>query len=393
MRNWAKELLIISLVIGLGSLGFVVGCGQSTDTSTTTTTIPSLSISGTVNFATTSDGIKGGVDVSVTASPTVIATASADANTGTYEVSGLSPGTYTLIASKDGWSIPNMLVTVESAGLTDRNFTANPTNWDVSFISGNPDLNKVASEEISGNNIVIIGKGAGASYYQSTDGGGTWNSGQATTDADSMLDVFLPAPDSIYFFCGSGLVRESSDNGSSWGAIGYITVEAPSIYTKDFASTGNPTSENVGTNGKLYHADDGFTFTEAGDNVTGFNAVAAWVYSGSIYRVAVGDSGKLRYYDGSNWNIKDYSGAVNFQDVHEGESWAAGERYVTVAGCSAADSQGVIFGMWPSTSSGNIILQGVPYSLNGIWSPSTAIDTSHAGVIVVGDNGLILIGK
>jgi hypothetical protein len=389
MRNWKMALLAMGLI---GAVSVMVGCGQGGGT--TTTTLPSPSISGTVNFATTSDGVKGGVDIMVTASPTVIATTSADANTGTFEVSDLDPGTYTLIASKDGWTIPNVVVTLESSALADQDFTANPTEWDVSFISGNPDLNKVASEELSGNNIVIIGKVTGASYYQSTNGGGTWNSGQATTDADSMLDVFLPSPNNIFFFCGSGLIRNSSNNGSSWNVMGILTIDAPSVYTKDFASTGNPTSENVGTNGKLYHTDDGSNFIKPGIDEPGFNAVTGWRDSSNIIRkVAVGEAGKIRYYDGSGWNNQDCPAPVIFQDVDAGE-WSGEQRYVTMPGYLTTDSQGVIIGIWPeSTTGGNVILAGVPYKLNGIWSPSGANDTNHSGVIVVGDNGLILKGK
>lgn len=396
MKNWIIGLLAIGLM-GAGIV--MVGCGQSTDTTTTTTTTTTLySISGKVNFASTSDGIKGGVDISVSDSSTVVATTSADVNTGTYEVSGLSAGSYTLSTSKEGWTISDIVATIESASLTNEAFTADPTDWDVSFISGNPDLYKVSSGEVYGvPTIAIIGAGSGGLdlCYTSTDGGGSWNSVQATSDATvRFLDVSLHTTQHIYIFDNKGYARGST-NEVDWTVTGPMVLEAPNVYLQDYAGTSPQTQEAVGMNGKLYRTDDSAAnFYEAGDGVTGFKGVAAWPYSGDIYMVAVGESGKIRYYDGSSWNNQDCPGPIVFQDVSFGDSLAGGQRYVTMAGYATTDSQGVIMGIWPeSTSGGNEILTGVPYKLNGIWSTLDANDTNHSGVIVVGDNGVVLIGK
>jgi len=77
--------------------------------------IPSIEVTGTVNFAWTTDGVKGGVYLSYSG-PTTGETLS-DQISGSYQIANCQSGTYTIVATKEGWATTTEAVVVNGVSV------------------------------------------------------------------------------------------------------------------------------------------------------------------------------------------------------------------------------------------------------------------------------------
>ncbi len=402
MRNWVIGFLIFGLI----GMGFVIsGCQDSLDfltttttlpattittattstsTSTTTTTVPSYSIFGGVKFVATSDGIKGGVDILVTASPTLVATTSADPNSGAYEVSGLSPGTYTLIASKDGWTIPSIIVEATSASQQNQDFSAEPSGWEVLRVGGGETLTYVSSMSTSGNlpgTMFAAGGGSstllGAGFpYTYTN----WSDVPSNPTTDALIYVRDWGTEGIGIIDRAANVYVSTDEAASF--VYSFTITNETLAALELYGAG--TAEAVTESGKLIRIEEGLA------GYSDFPTLPAGHYNdvvsdGTIIEVA-GNGGicKISADGGSNWsdigNISDQT----TEDLMAINLWGTYGIITT--------SNGSIFITSSSGESWNQDLSGVPYPLNGIFK-APIMPSNLSGMFVVGGNGLIMRRK
>jgi hypothetical protein len=372
MRNM---ILAFFMILGLGFLGLVAGCGggeqpaTTTTTSTTTTTLL-YSISGQVNFVTTNAGIKDGVDISVIGP--VTKTATADSSTGTYEVTGLPVGYYTLLATKENWTIPNITAEITSSNIASKNFSAAPTNFDVDLTTfSGVNLNKIGSGE---SGIVMIIPTSGSTIRKSLDGGQTWSTASVSAESLTLYEVMEGGTAGTFVTMDSQGRGWLSSNTTDWAVAALITLEAPSVYCKSYSFAAENTAEAVGTNGKLYHTDNqAVSFSESCGGTTGLKSVCAW-RDGSHKIIAVGDS-VVKYYDGSLWTSPTTSRSYNDVDRYPSNSVVVISNERIYVG-NLADL------------SFTLLLGGVPYNMNGIYCSLVS-----GKITVVGDNGLYLKSK
>jgi len=167
------------------------GTTTTTTTTSTTTTTMNHSISGTVNFATTSDGIKGGAVISLTSAETVVATTAADVDDGTYAFSSVAAGSYDLSASKEGWTIPSITVEILSEDQANSDFAANPTGWTIQIVDSET---WETATSLEGKVYVA---GTGPVVWKSIDEGSSWE--VAITDSNSAESI-------VKMFAGGGRI-------------------------------------------------------------------------------------------------------------------------------------------------------------------------------------------
>ncbi|MFC1637614.1 hypothetical protein ACFL1W_01200, partial [Candidatus Margulisiibacteriota bacterium] len=354
-----------------------------TTTTTTTTTIPSFSISGTVNFVTTSDGIRGGVDITVTESSAVVDSTSAEATSGTYEVSGLDAGTYTLIASKDGWTIPTIEVVISSADLSDQDLTAEPTSWEVLRVGGGEVLKDACSMEVLQafrGDMFAIGSGSSVLLSAEAAAPTSWSAWPSPT-TEALVETREWADSWLYVI--DRLATAYRNNSSGWTSIGAFTNEA--VAALDLGT--NFTWEAVTEAGKLIRSEDqGVSYTDISPSGK-FVRDVRLLDGEDDECVAVGDGGYVGHRYSDSWlnRTSDIT-----EDLTGIEIWDIGGSEKTMV----VSTNGTIY-VTTDTKFEHFTadLSGIPYALNGV----RGMDMKHAvfpsGAVVVGNNGLIMRRK
>ena len=143
-------LLLVCCLFGLAAL--LNNCGGSgtvtTTTTTTTTSFPTgnLTLSGGINFANTNDGLRGGVAVTLSTANASISTTTG--SSGTYAFNNIAAGTYTLSATKLGWTITGESVTLTTSNAA-KSLPAYPTFWEILRVGDGKTLNSIAFSPIS----------------------------------------------------------------------------------------------------------------------------------------------------------------------------------------------------------------------------------------------------
>lgn len=406
MRNLILAVLIGIVLIGLVML--VTQCGQvaeeptttttttttssttttggpTTTTSTSTTTTTTLfSISGKIGFATTSDGIKGGVELYLTASPTVIATTTANATDGTYSFTGLEPGTYTVVASKAGWTISDESSTISSANVT-RNLAAYPTSWEVLRVGGGESLKDICSSEsvsaFAGTLFAVGGSSSVMLTAEASDPTNWMSTSSPTTDA--LVEIYDgPGGNNLIIYSyAAGLY---TNNGGGWVFVATATSE--SVVAMDQATS--RTAEAVTATGKLLRTEDQLV------TLIDISPAGAFVRDVRILDndedkcVAVGNSGVVgdRYDSGSGstWHNRTSDITEDLTGIEVWGSSGSEKTMVVSSGGNIYVTEDTKFEHF------TVDLGGVPYSLNGVRGTDMKHAVFPSGAVVVGDNGLIL---
>jgi len=362
------------------------GGTTTTTTSTTTTTLPS--ISGQVLFHTSSAGVKGGVDISLTQTGTLIAAATADAVNGTYTLLDIPAGTYTIVASKDGWTIPSLTATVAAAALTNQNFTAEVTNWDVKNLGGLPgnvgaNANLVSSIILTGNGKIYIVGGDGSNSVILYSGlpvtGETWTAASGNPTSESLVGVGLFTPTSLGICDRLGNLFFGTAETSVWNFSKNVSTEPISFYATNAIS--GLTWETVTESGKVV-----LTSKAAAYDITpsGVNPIKALYTNVNIGYVA-GSNGALRKSAGSIitnpaaiiWNSQ--GNIVTSDDL---------SAFAIFGSASIVGSnQGSIWTSSDTAATYSMEASGIPYSILGSRIPTL---NSLTGAYVFGSNGLIM---
>jgi hypothetical protein len=313
----------------------------------------------------------------------VVDSTTANTASGTYEVSGLDPGTYTVIASKDGWTIADIEVVVSSADKTGQNFSAEPTSWEVLRVGGGQILKSVCSiEALAAYRGEMFAVGSGSSVLLSAEASTptSWSTWPSPTP-EALIDTREWANNWLYVV--DRLAAAYRNNGGGWIPIGTFTNEA--IVALDIGT--NSTWEVVTETGKLVRTEDqGASYTDispSGKFVRNVHLLDNELDT----RVAVGNGGYVgRRHSGGSWVtcISDIT-----EDLTGIEIWDIGSEKTMVV-----SSNGSIYVTTDSKFQHfTVDLSGVPYSLNSV----RGTDFKHAvfpiGALVVGDNGLIMIRK
>ena len=247
------------------------------DFTATASTIPTYTISGTVNGAVISG-------VTITLAGTSSGSALTDAS-GHYSFSGLANGSYTITPSKTGYTFSptTVSVTVNNADMTGQSFTATAITTPTYTISG-----RVSGDVVSGVTITLTGTGSSS---LTTDSSGNYSfSGAANgsyTITPSMSGyTFSPASISI-------MVNNANVTGKNFTAAAITTatyiiagtvsgdVKAGVTINLSGAKAASTTTDSIGnysfsgiSNGihTITPSKTGYTFSPASISVSVYNA-------------------------------------------------------------------------------------------------------------------------
>ena len=377
MRNWRISiwaLIGISVLIGI----YTSGCSTVTSTATTTTTTTTAtttttltySISGRVCFVSTAESGVKNVPVVAVVGLGRTASTTPDADTGTYSFSGLLPGYYTVIASKEGWTIPPIFVTVSGASKTDQNFVALPSNWVLVKRAG-LDLDDITSMEGTDNALQgnMYAVGSNGIILKSEDGGSSWAAIPSPT-TEALISASSWGPYGLGIvnrLAGSFSTTEANTQVNSWVYYGILTTES----IADISFYSGTSWEVVTETGKVLRAlNSGESFSDLDVGI--FANDVQSISANDV--VAVGDGGAARVYNGSSWSSLNVGTTEDLMAI-----------FVRGTDGIITSSNGTIF---RSTDSGNTWsedLDGVPCSLRGVY-----IGPGNASAFVVGGDGLIM---
>ncbi len=354
----------------------------TTTTTSTTTTLPTYLISGTVNFATTDDGIRGGAVITLeAASSVVITTTNAAVSDGTYSFGNVDPGNYSLLISKSGWTISSIEVVVTAESRTDQDFTANPDGWTIQNIGGGITLETITVDTIEAIAYAAGVDGVDPIVLSSPTGSSAWSEALTSyNSAESIVKIYFTLTGRhkiLTIFDRVVMAFVSFSPYDTLTPAAMLTSEA--ITDLDFIS-GTATYEVVTETGRLLHCDDLTNWsdiTPTGKSINGVDMIATTI------RFAVGDDGYIATkFAGSAWFS--YSGLLkttdNLREIAISINFGSDFFAIIVS------DNGSIF-----TSTGLItwdqVLSGLPYALRGIYAANT---TNLSGAYVVGENGLIM---
>lgn len=427
--KWILLGLAVFMVIGIGLA--LVGCetvgpiettttinvttttttttAQATTTTTTmgptTTTFTLPFISGQVKFHDASwAGVKGGVEIglaSASAPETIIATTSANSNTGSYSFIDLTAGTYVLYAVKEGWTIPSIEATTSSS---NAHFIADPTSWEVKYYDANIQLDTIGRFDTA---IRLAGgsNASGAYLLYSNDTGESWSVISAPATIQSLVHVsakYTTTPSLALLGWravdaqGNVWATSSTTNFDvfPWEIVGQLTDQA--IIDANYASNDDqsfpPNWFIVTTSGQFIRIQSGSFYV---DETAQFQNGGTSVPLGCIYNRAVGrDPGKARGWVNKEglwqWSDLDVDGSLTSAEA-DLESLSAIHSQSSVGIITSLD--GSIYTTTSFLTFSNWVkeLSGVPYALKGCWLQRGAITPENA--IVVGENGLIMRRK
>ncbi len=347
----------------------------------TTTTIPytgpTYSISGKVLFATTSDPVKGGVEVYNNAPFTPHLLATADAQTGEFTITGCPPGMYTLNGNKSNWTVdPKYMVQVTNSDVTGQNLTATPEKWQILHVGGGS-LNTINSYQ-SGDPLVA-GGGASSVLLKSSDPYTGWNSVSSLPTSQKLVTILGKAPFTI--IDRTAWAYSSTDECNSWtlanlsafGITNPITNEA--ISDLELLLGGKV---YVTETGKLIKSTSNTSFsdvTPAGAFINGFLRDSI----GAINITVVGNNGATyrTTNGGSTWTaLGVFPASATLESLSQGYFGESGKGLIVSA-------NGTIFQTFNGGATWEEALSGIPYPLYGINMP-------EIGTFVVGGNGLIM---
>jgi len=371
-------------------------------TATTTTTIPPISsgsIAGEVKFATRNIGVKGNTYISYTGAAS--GATRANSATGTYEISGLSDGTYDLTVTKEGWTTSAETVVLTTSAI--QHFSIIPANWEVHFIEST-NLNGISLYSVGNRrNYFIVGdsgKAYGLSVTAASPLGINW-SGVQTIDTGSTSDNYV----SIGQPGGGGVITKFFALTSS--GLGYeVTYEAwndwgASPNMPDVQLTNITSDMQVGRYGSYYLcfvSSDILKYSYMGSPMT-WETMSGSANSDLRDQSRRYDDGIL-YLCGANGKL-----AVTAAST---ESNPATNSVTEITGFPAAEQLNGIsvdYYSFVVTEQGNIYVTTTPntgssyttdpspstYGLSGIPYALNAIYDNGEAKYVVGDNGLLMI--
>lgn len=371
---------------------------STTTTTTTTTTTVLAMIAGKVKFAGTNDGIRGGVEIVYTGAVSGVVTA--DAATGTYEITGLSAGSYNLSARRPDW-----LTSSESFSLGDTaaHLALYPMSWEV-IKTGTETFNSIASSDATGK-MYLCGTDAGGQgiVYICNDPTNlaSWSNytygGCPTPEAGvNLLSVKLAERGAMPF----GIVLSDAKSGI-W-ATGTLESDAFAFAS---APITNPLVQNIPGATALYNiafADGQFVIPDDGklyyttDFGNSFSALSGeadtywrglFAYNGSNPDVLLaGTGGRVRYYTAGAWTTS------AFQIGDGTETLGAAVIVIGVGGGDAAlgSENGSIYycrGSLDVPTDWHRVLSGIPYPIRAFYAQD---DGGGAGALAVGGGGLIM---
>jgi hypothetical protein len=232
----------------------------------------SVTIGGTTTFSIS--GSAGTASATLTAGTE---SATSDAS-GSYTISGLAAGTYAVTPSKSGctFSPASQSVTITSASVTGKNFTASCGSGDVPLTSG----------------VALSGQSVAASawkYYYVTVPSGATSLVFATTGATADIDIYTQSggkPTSASYACrpytGSGneTCTHSSPAAGTWW-VGVYGYEAGSFTITATVASSTPTysiSGSAGTSGATLTAGTSSATSDASNAYT-ISGLAAGTYT------------------------------------------------------------------------------------------------------------------
>jgi hypothetical protein len=310
-----------------------------TTTTTTTTAAPTYSGSGKVVFPGTTDGIRGGVTMTMVGPITKVTTS--DVNTGAFAVSGLPAGTYTITYTKPTWITTTETANV-SADISGLAIPLYPVSWEVLRVGGAGVYDDIISSEVKYPGLIIaVGSISGTSYYSTAEPPYTsWvnTAGYATTEPfvtvdDDVASIYLTGrqgscfADGIYIY---QITTEAILKASYWGDISWEVLTAADnkvwrtvdggltfrdlnpgispldIVTRNYGATVIVAGENGGAKSSINASDaiptwsglPGLTALAGSDDLATINTTGAIAVAGST-------SGQIFYSSntGANWQL------------------------------------------------------------------------------------------
>ena len=404
-RNFTSSFWLLFIIIFSGALSFnLSGCGNglqskptpaptSTPSPSPTASPETYSISGKVLFASTTDGIRDGVTITISGE-TATYTTTTEIDTGTYEVTGLGSGEYRIYGYKNGWTISNINTTIDASSLTSQNITAEPNFWTVSYIGGSNA--NIVSVDGYRNELTAIASGLGAPYYTSTDTGETWTEHpqtEITTEAISLSMLHVTPAGSLEIDDTTGRVWKLDKESTNWYVDEVFTLEV-GVAAKAYEDLSTNIDILLGTNGMFYYSvDKGDTFVRCDSAGSGLNNLTS--FNDEV--LIVGDNGLINYLssglatpEADDWlskNLPSSSSDVVGVTTADDDNLTYSARLVLVS-----TSRGeVLYGYPKISDTWTSWLSGVPYGLNvltEVESSNTLADLT--GMMIFGDNGLIL---
>ncbi len=347
-------------------------------------------------FHTSSAGVKGGVDIGLVQIPggTLVATTETDSNTGAYTLSGVAPGAYAILASKDGWTIPSLEVAVAAASLVNQNFTAEVTNWDVKNLGGLPGNvganTYLLSGHLLGGRLYLVGMGVSGPvilYSGPTATGEVWTAASGLPTSEGFVGIATYPGTILPVVCDRmGALWWGTPETSSWNYLGSITNEALTSFFCLNLSSGS--WETVTESGKV-------CITAAGSIIkditpSGVTPIKA-VYNNAFNGFVSGTNGALRRNPNirtavpGNWETIDLS-------VNEEIAALAVNGNASIVGSGQGSiwtSMDALIGS-PSTPTYTLEVSGVPYSFTGSRMITFNV---LGGSYIFGSNGLIMKRK
>jgi hypothetical protein len=294
-------------------------------------------------------------------------------NNGTYQLEGLLPGTYSLIASKDAWSIPSIEVTIVDSDMTGQYFSASPTDWEILRVGGATLRDVISGETVSNSNF------KGRMFA-----------------AGSMYAAWASSPTSWSTFSDPGSVRELAE------LSGYMAaIQSDGDLYIDNGGTGWTSYHDLNTSVNAMHLVSE-TIAAVADTSGNLryttNAGSSWndTYDPSgeyVYDVrrltstpdflVVGSGGYVGHRTSGTWNTRTSNTTDNLLGV---EVWgAAGAMAVSSSGRIITTSDSSTWDNWSED------ISGIPYTLYSV--KKTAGASFPHGALVCGSSGLVLRRK
>lgn len=397
---------------GCGSGGSSIpGTATTTTNNNTTTTIdvPHNVIIGQVNMAGTTDGIKGGVAISLyfNSSGLLAASAEADPADGTFRFDDVETGSYDLQAQKTGWWIPGLEnITVDAFAGAAANLLATPLSWRITSVGLTAlPLRDITNVSLPARVLAVGGEGAHSVILMSRDAS-SWEvlnqddptlqplvsvyPTYFTSEPISAITIIDRLSDEFSTFLNEGGVVDwipviDLDEGGDLFFIAFETITNEAIADRKVLS--DASWIDLTESGKLLiTVDTGGSYSD----ITPPGMKVNDIYKVQSQIVAVGDNGKAKSSQslGSIW-----------RDLSALESLAGSDNLTSVAfnrtggdiGCAVVGSaSGNIYSTTDRGNTWKLELAGIPYPLLGAARPLVDDFTKINDFQLVGGNGLIM---
>jgi hypothetical protein len=377
----AGQNLTTIFLVSIFIVPVLIGCaeidrGNPTSSTTTSTTIAAR-IFGKVLFADYPAGVKGQITVEVEGRPEYAV--STDSATGTFEINanGLSVGTHTIIASKDGWIIPPLQFIFNGTSTSENNLTnATPEGWQIlPYSAERPDfIRLIATSETS----FLYAIGRSESYFS-----GDWTSiGHPLTSAvlNGVIKRLNSTSNNFSVIDNTGYRWKFENNNWAYDGEPIIVNPDGNIFAKEIIYNENTdqTQEALGFYGVPYcTTNGGISWSNSGANW--YDTTKALGYcqdtSSGLVKIVCNGLGKVKIYNNGEWGDELSISTGSLNDVCK----ISGSNYALVS------TSGEVYQLTVSGNSGtaSVILSGIPYSINGVC-------LENGDLTICGNNGLAM---